>query len=75
MMKTLSRRLTNAGLVAAAVVLAPTAVLAQDLSIADNASNVIGALVVWLLPIGGAFAVAVMFASDKSAQQSRTTRR
>jgi hypothetical protein len=73
MMKTLSRRLLNAGLIAAAV-LAPTAAFAQDAAFSENASNFIGGLVVWLLPIGGAFAVGVMFASDKSAQQNRLRR-
>jgi hypothetical protein len=76
MMNTLKSRLLNASLVASAAVLLPTAVLAQDVApYSENASNVIGALVVWPLPIGGAFAVGVMLASDKSAQQSRISRR
>jgi hypothetical protein len=76
MMNTLKSRLLNASLVASAAVLLPTAVFAQDVApYSENASNVIGALVVWLLPIGGAFAVGVMLASDKLAQQNRISRR
>jgi hypothetical protein len=74
MMNTLKSRLLNVLIIAAAV-LVPTAAFAQDVApYSENASNLIGALVVWLLPIGGAFAVGVMLASDKSAQQNRTRR-
>jgi len=74
MMNTLTSRLFTAGLIVLAGALAPAAAFAQDvLSIADNSSPVIGALVVWLLPIGGLFAVGVMLASDKNAQSSRTS--
>lgn len=76
MMNMLFSRLLNAGLIVSAAVLVPTAVFAQDAMAVDTtASSWIGGLVVWLLPIGGIFAVAVMFAMDKGAQASRTTRR
>jgi cell division protein FtsX len=77
MMNTLTSRLINAGLIAAAVVFTPLAAFAQDAAPAytENASNFIGALVVWLLPIGGLFAVGVMIAMDKGAQASRIARR
>lgn len=69
----LTSRLLNAALIVFAAVLAPVAAFAQDASMADNSSNFIGLLVVWLLPIGGAFAVFVMFSSDKAAQAGRRT--
>jgi hypothetical protein len=76
MMNTLTSRLLNAGLIVAAVVLAPLAASAQDAPMyTENASNFIGALVVWLLPIGGIFAVGVMISMDKTAQASRSMRR
>jgi hypothetical protein len=73
MMNKLPRRPLNAGLIVLAAVLAPTAVFAQDAAYAENASNFIGGLVVWLLPVGGAFAVFAMIALDKQAQASRGT--
>jgi hypothetical protein len=74
MMNTLTSRLFTASLIVLAGVLAPAAAFAQDAStMMENSSPVIGALVVWLLPIGGLFAVGVMLASDKNAQSSRTT--
>jgi ethanolamine transporter EutH len=75
MMKMLSSRLLNAALIVSAVVLAPHAAFAQDAAMADNSSSWIGGLVVWLLPIGGIFAVVVATAMDKGAQSSRTARR
>jgi hypothetical protein len=77
MMNMLNSRLSYAALIVAAAVLLPAGAFAQDASAAmgDNASNFIGGLVIWLLPIGGAIAVGVMRASDKSAQQNRVTRR
>ncbi len=77
MMNMLKSRLSYAALMVAAAVLLPAGAFAQDASAAmgDNASNFIGGLVIWLLPIGGAFAVFAMFASDKSAQQNRISRR
>jgi hypothetical protein len=73
MMNMLSSRTLNACLMMSAAALLPAAAFAQDVApYSENASNVIGALVVWLLPIGGAFAVGVMLASDKMAQQSRS---
>jgi hypothetical protein len=77
MMNLLNSRLRNAGLIVSALALLPSVVFAQDVATAtmsDNASNFIGGLVIWLLPVGGAFAVFVMFASDKSAQQGRARR-
>jgi hypothetical protein len=72
MMKMLSSRLLK-GLLVFVAALAPAAVFAQDAAYAENASNFIGGLVIWLLPIGGIFAVAVAIAMDKGAQASRTT--
>ncbi len=76
MMNMLSSRLLSAGLIVAALVLAPLGAFAQDAPMyTENASNFIGGLVIWLLPVGGALAVFVMIASDKSAQSSRIARR
>ncbi len=75
MMNTLTSRLLNAALIVSAAVLTPQLALAQDAVAGDpTASNFIGGLVVWLLPIGGAGAVFTMVALDKGAQQSRTRR-
>ncbi len=74
-MNMLSSRPLNAALIVTALTLAPRAVFAQDAAMADNASNFIGGLVIWLLPIGGIFAVVVATAMDKGAQSSRTARR
>ncbi len=54
MMNMLSSRTLNACLMMSAAALLPAAAFAQDVApYSENASNVIGALVVWLLPIGG----------------------
>jgi len=73
MMNMLKSRLLNAALIVSAVALAPIAASAQDMA-DPTASNFIGLLVIWLLPIGGAGAVFTMFALDKQAQQSRSRR-
>ncbi len=76
MMNTLKSRLLNAAFIVGTAALAPIAAAAQDATAPDpTASNWIGGLVVWLLPLGGAGAVFTMFALDKSAQQSRSSRR
>ena len=72
MMNTVSSRLLGSGLIVLATLL-PHVALAQDMStLMDNSSGWIGMLVVWLLPIGGIFAVAVAMAMDKGAQASRS---
>ncbi len=69
----LTSRLRNASLIASVAVLAPSAVFAQDATstLMDNSSGWIGGLIVWLLPIGGIFAVAVASAMDKSVRAGR----
>lgn len=72
MMNMLNSRLLNAALIAIAAVLVPVAALAQDVStMGDNASGFIGGLVIWLLPIGGIFAVGAMISIDKQVQANR----
>lgn len=77
MMNLLKSRLSYAALIVAAAVVLPAGAFAQDASaaMADNASNWIGGLVAWLLPVGGGIAILAMLASDRSAQQRRVTRR
>jgi hypothetical protein len=72
MMNTLKSRLL-AGLIALAAAILPSVVFAQDAAYSENASNFIGGLVVWLLPVGGGLAVFVMLAADKVAQQGRAS--
>lgn len=70
----LSSRLLTAGLTVSASILLPAVASAQDATMADNSSPLIGGLVVWLLAIGGILAVGVAATVDKMAQSSRTKR-